>query len=387
MLTILVPTYERNYFLTRKLHNLAAQNCPYRVLILDSSRPNTADENMKAAHAVRHTINLDYRHLGTEAHFAQKIGIGLNEAETPYLIVSCDDDFVNLKTVNAGMDGLSKTSSFVSASGLVANFVRVGDASFPERRVPVPGKSIVFDSPNMAERFECFLTESRARNPLFHVWRREVIANIYRPVSKAPWRKYSEILFDHAAIYVGRTLLLSGLLEVRHIDYNKIAYRNEGLSEFRRGIEAELTDPNFVPMFSEMLDVCARIMSVGQGISEAEACTVVARNFLRYRTRRQPLTYQAPSLCDHLANTKAAGMLNRVRRLTLLLAKLSSPSRFGLIHRLLELHGRTATIDMLQNDPELRLNYFSLMSSESLDRDFIAGVYRTLAAYPEPENV
>ena len=385
MLTIVIPTYERNYFLARKLHHLAEQGCAHRILVLDSSRSETAEKNAATVAASR-PLTIDYQRFGTEVHFAKKVGIGLEAVQTPRMMISFDDDFVNLNAVARALGALTDQPTFVSANGVAASFARVSDPSFSVRRVPVPGKYMVFGDKKALVRIERYLVEKRARNPLFNVWRTDVMKSIYYPMAQAPWRKYSEILFNHAATYAGPTLLLDDLLEVRHIDYNKIAYRAHSVPGFRGSIEGEFSDPHFSKLFADMVDVCARLLVDHGEAGEAEAKAIVTRNFLRARTRNQPLTYGPPNLCDKLAGTAAARMLRRARRGAKLLANLRSPTRVRLIQRLISLHGRTAVLDMLRTDPELRLNYFSVMLTLSPDHDFIAGIYRTLTDHPEPAD-
>ena len=77
MLTILIPTFARNYFLTRKLHNLAAQNCHHKILILDSSPQEIAEQNARVIEAKQQSLDIEYRLLVKELQWAQKVGLGI----------------------------------------------------------------------------------------------------------------------------------------------------------------------------------------------------------------------------------------------------------------------------------------------------------------------
>lgn len=385
MLTILIPTFARNYFLTRKLHNLAAQNCHHKILILDSSPQEIAEQNARVIEAKQQSLDIEYRLLEKELQWAQKVGIGIEAINTPYTIMSFDDDFLNLSFVDKALSYLETHPKTVSASGLVANFVRPLDASFPVQRVPIPGKSMVFDDSNALVRIEKFLVEKRARNPLFHVWRSEVLKPLFRPISKAPFRKYSEILFDHAATYAGPTVLLQELFEIHHIEYQKEKYRRVALPNFRAGIASELSDDGFSSVFSESVDLCSKMLeTAGHGDREALR-EVVGNNWLQYRTRTHPLSYGPKSLCEKLKNTFFLRSIRSGKRFLSLLFYCRSPARIQHIRKLIKLHGRSITIDMIQNDPELRINYFALMSTNAPERVFVASVYETLTSHPETQ--
>ena len=386
MLTIMIPTFSRNYFLTRKLHNLAGQKCHHKILILDSSPQEIAKQNASIIEAGKQTLDVHHYLLGEEVHWAQKLNTGIKEVTTPYVIMTFDDDFLNLNAVNKALSYLKTHPETVSVSGLVANFVRPRDSSFPVQRIPIPGKSWVFNDPHPFVRIEQFLTERRLRNPLFHLWRSEVFKLIIKPITKAPFRKYSEILFDHAATYAGPTVLLRELFEIRHIDYEKEKYRQKGLPNFRAGLVSELEDVNFSPMFSEMIDTCAQILeSAGYG-DKTVLRDVVGENYLRFRTRTRPLSYGPKTLCDKFNSTVLMRFATRIKRLLRLVTHCRSLSSIKNIRKLIKLYGRTTTIDMLENDPDLQLNYYSLLSDDSLDQGFVANVYETLRIHPEPKT-
>lgn len=384
LLTILIPTYERNYFLSRKLHNFSLQACLHKILVLDSSGQPIAQQNRDLIERTHQHLDIEYHHIGTETHFAKKLGIGIDGVKTPYAIFSFDDDFLNLSTVEKAISSLEADADAVSASGLVANFIRPRDKSFRAQRVPVIGKYMVFNEPDPLVRIETFLTEKRARNPLFNVWRSPILKHILGPVSNTPWRKFGEILFDHAAVYAGRALLLETLLEIRHVDYRKEEYRKAGLPQFRGGLASEFSDSTFSPVFSKMVNVCAKMLEdLGHGDKQVLK-NFVAENYLRYRTRRHPLSYGTSRFCDKLETVFSGHFFARARRLGSLIAACHSRGRMRLINDLIKLHGRTTTIDMIQNDPKLRINYFTLTSGTAPDYLFVSSVYKTLSSHPEP---
>ena len=163
MLTILIPTFARNYFLTRKLHNLAAQNCRHKILIADSSPQEIAEQNAHVIEARRQSLDIDYCLHKKETHWAQKVGMGIEKIKTPYSLMSFDDDFLNLSAVSKGLSHLETHPRTVSASGLIADFIRPLDTSFPVQRVPIPGKSMAFDDSDPLVRIERVLVEKRSK--------------------------------------------------------------------------------------------------------------------------------------------------------------------------------------------------------------------------------
>lgn len=384
--TIVTPTFERFYFLERKLYHMALQKCRHPILILDSSDGESTERNRAIVEKFSNEISIDYRHFGTKVHFAEKLAAGIESIETPFAVCSWDDDFLNLKTVEDGIAFLADNGDYATSSGIVLNFIKTAATLENIGRLPIIGKGDLFDDPDPHVRMRKFLASSRKRNSLFSVWRTEFLKETIRPVSLAPWRKYNEILFDHAAIYAGPTRACDGILEIRHTSYGKAKYRNNSMPNFTNTFSQDLLDGAFTPMLNAMADLFVKYLRRVDRRDDAALKQIVVDNFLRHRlpaTLRRLKEPRAKTSYEWLGSSAAIRGLKRIRGWLRYALLLSQPRRLRRFLAVYKLYGRSLSVAMLQTDPDLEYNYATLTSPDSPHYAFLSTVYKTLEKYPE----
>ncbi len=123
--TIVIPTYNRPLMVSRLAAYYVAREPQLNLLVLDSSRPELAEENARALLALGGSI----RHLTfpQTLPLVGKIASGLREVTTPFVSLCADDDIVFPDGLREATAFLTEHPDYVSAHGLYLNFRIAGD--------------------------------------------------------------------------------------------------------------------------------------------------------------------------------------------------------------------------------------------------------------------
>lgn len=382
--TIITPTYERPYFLERKLFHLQLQRCRFPVIILDSSGDQNAGRNRALVEQYGHDLSLDYRHLGTHAHFAHKLGVGIELVATSYAVYSFDDDFLNAEAVEKGVAFLEYDSRYASVTGPTLNFIKTPEMPAEISRLPMLGKDELFGDLDPYMRLKRFLAASRRRNPLFSVWRADLLKQMVPPVACTAWSKSNEYLFEHASIYAGPTYRLDDILEIRHADYTKTKYRVGGLPSFTNSFAHDILDESFRLRFAEMVELCVEYLRRSDNRDVELIRQIVIRNFLHQRLARERRLDEVGPLGMYEEPSGSASVLRRLQTVLRYAGRLTNPARLSRFSALYNLYGGKAAVAMLRIDPDLQYNYITLTSPNSPHYRFMSTVYKTLEQHPEP---
>jgi glycosyltransferase domain-containing protein len=122
--TLVIPTYNRPALLKRLVQYYCKRAGPMNLLVLDSSRPEVAQENANVlasyGDCVRHVV-----FPGTTP-LAAKLSQGLALVQTPYASLCADDDLVFPKRLHEAVAFLDDHPDYVCAHGLYFNFSQAG---------------------------------------------------------------------------------------------------------------------------------------------------------------------------------------------------------------------------------------------------------------------
>ena len=84
------------------------------------------------------------------------------------------------------------------------------------------------------------------RNQIFNLYRTHVLKKIYKPLENRPWKKYTEILFNIAAISSGKIKLIKKIFEIRTVNYNKEKYQDISVPNFRSTFYQDFDNNDFI---------------------------------------------------------------------------------------------------------------------------------------------
>ena len=124
--TILIPTYNRSYYLRRILsyYNEYAGN--YDIIVADSSSDENKKRNKKII-SLFSNINILYINYHSEIHPHHKFTDALNHVNTKYCVFCADDDFVAPNGIDQSTDFLEKNPDFTVAHGYYISFYLKND--------------------------------------------------------------------------------------------------------------------------------------------------------------------------------------------------------------------------------------------------------------------
>ena len=120
-LSIIIPTRNRKKYLERSLYYLNQKRCPYQIYIGDSSfNKNILDKKVLKNYKLK--INFSKSPFEKNYRdFLKKMLKIIIKVKTKYIYWLCDDDFINIKLLNEGINILNN-SKYETFIGRVRNF-------------------------------------------------------------------------------------------------------------------------------------------------------------------------------------------------------------------------------------------------------------------------
>ena len=373
--SLIIPTYQRPLEIERKLYHLKLQNCKSLIIIIDSSTDNNLKKNKLTIERYKNQLDINYFKVSKKVHFAQKIYKGICKVTTKFCIITFDDDFLNLKAVESGIKFLEKNKDYSNTSGHILNHIK--GKKIEPLRVPILGKSDIFDDDDPLIRCKKFLESQKKRNLLFNVWKTVEIKSMFKPISKIKWRKYSELLFDFVAVCSGKSKFIDDIYEVRTTDYNKANYRSHGLPGFTSTFFEDLNDNNFYPTFSSMIEISANYIARQLKISKDDAAKKIGNYYFLLRLNRI-LNKKESTFKPSLLFFRIFRLFFRLRYLFIIL----KPRNFLILIDVFSNYKYHDLGLIFNKDPKLNFCYYSLINNISPYAKSYEHIHTALKTYP-----
>ena len=379
-LTLIIPTYQRPNELNRKLYHLLLQKCSCQIIIIDSSVNKKLEKNNFIIKEFKKKLKISYHKVSPKVHFAQKLYRGSKYSKTKFTVITFDDDYLNLIAVEKGIFFLKKNPDYTSASGHVLNHIK-GKRIEPSR-LPIMGKSDIFDDDDPLLRCENFLNSKRKRNQLFNIWGTKLLKKMLEPVSKTKWKKYSEILFNYVAVASGKAKFIEDIYEVRTVDYNKIEYRSHGLEGFKSLVENDLNDKLFFGIYNKMIAMAVEFIGKQSNIDKIEVSKKIMSLYFRLRSDKQIEGYAKEK------NPRKIFFIELIEKIKLFflrvryLRSFDSFKNFKLFFDVLRNYHYSEVGRILNTDPEFNFCYYSLKSGISPYSKSYEHINRSLEKFP-----
>ena len=122
-LTILCPIKDRPEFTQRFVDYSVNSECQFRIIVADGSRSDEAREIVNNASA--YNKNIEYvKHPADDNWdvYMQKICDSLDTIKTEYTVLACDDDFIDYKSLEFGVEFLSNNKEYSAFASEVIDF-------------------------------------------------------------------------------------------------------------------------------------------------------------------------------------------------------------------------------------------------------------------------
>ena len=358
LLSLVIPTFQRPSYLKRKLFHLKLQSCNFKILILDTSAGRFLNQNKKTIKFYSSKLDINYYVISpNHFNFPKKIYHALTLVKTKYSVLTFDDDYVNILTLQDCVSFLENNNEFIAANGIVLNHILAKKKNF---RVPMLGKYDVHANKDNYKRCIEYFHSRRKRNQLFHVWRTAKLKKLFKPFNKSEWKKYTEILFNLSAINSGRIYFVNKIFEIRNVDYNKDKYQENSIPKFREHFYKDFFDKNFyitVKNFYKMM------LEIFPNSSQYEKEKYFRDTFYLYLNMR--LMYSNENQMKYLFEEKQ----NHIERIKKYISLMKLKSLQNLINNL-DFYSLNHLITMLNYDPGLDYTHACLISKNSPNNKF-----------------
>lgn len=211
MVTLLIPTHNRNSYLSRCLSYLRNSEIACSILVVDSSDDPTffLNERIISSFSARFRINqLDCRRM----EFGEKLIYALEMIKSPFVTVCGDDDFVVPSTVSECAYFLQENEEYSHAHGRILTFWEQDSISAPIRLLREYRQIS-----NENEAFERLVSHfSDYTNNFYSVHRTHLLLRYYRDASELSiGRGLKERLIAAYDIAAGKRKMVSGLFMLR----------------------------------------------------------------------------------------------------------------------------------------------------------------------------
>ena len=358
LLSLVIPTFERPNYLKRKLFHLNLQSCNFKILVVDTSTGRCLNQNKKTIQFYSKKLDIKYLIKNpNHFNFPKKIYHSLTLVKTKYSILTFDDDYVNISTLENCVSFLENNNQFVAADGIVLNHIFSKKNDF---KVPILGKYDVFDNKDNYKRCTDFFHSKRKRNQLFHVWRTTKLKILFKPFNSTEWKRYTEVLFNLAAINSGRIHFVNKIFEIRDVDYKKGKYQSNSIPQFREYLYRDFLDKNF---YFTIQNCYKMMLEIFPNSSQCEKEKLFRDTFYLYLNLR--LMYSSENKMKYLFEKKQ----NLFQRLKKYMNLLKLKPLQNLIYNL-SFYSFNHLITMLNYDPGLDYTHACLVKKNSPNNKF-----------------
>jgi glycosyltransferase domain-containing protein len=314
MFSLVVPTYNRPFFLQRLLRYYADLVFPHPIVVADSSFGPALEQNRKLLESVRNVLSISHQVYLHTINPYDKLAAALGSLESPYAGVCADDDFLVPEGIAKCLDFLKSHPDYVMAHGLSMAFIATGDgvdqlnsiqsaATYPQNTI---------DSDSAIERLADHLARYTAT--YYSVHRRpQLQSNLQRSARLTVDYRFGELLASCLSIVQGKARCLNALYMVRQIELTPPTRKySEKMLPWREILKVN----DFPARYTRFRDCLIEELTAVSGISIERAADAVDRSFGKYIsqcTSAAPTSVNSPAARFYrLMKTMPAAVLKAI---------------------------------------------------------------------------
>ncbi len=117
LLTMIVPTFNRPQYIRRFFQYYSARQCPYSIIIADSSSEPSASANYDIISSHQSSLNIQYQKYDSSLVPIQKLAKVVENTESKYVVLCSDDDFIIQKALDQCLAFLEQNPDYSLAHG------------------------------------------------------------------------------------------------------------------------------------------------------------------------------------------------------------------------------------------------------------------------------
>ena len=276
-LCLLIPTFNRTYFLERLLRYLTKVGFPHPIIIADSSSASASEANRRVATSLRQGLDIHYASYSPETYPFSKIAHALDTIESKYSVMCADDDFIVPRAVEQCVRFLEANPDYAVAHGRTMSVypVQVSHGISRLWTYCLPQRTIASDDASI--RLREHLLSYRAT--FYSVHRRADLMRNMEITSKVTQDyRFAELLSSCLSLVQGKLSYLDSLYVVRPHNPTPESVENPDWSTL-------VTSSGFSQRYTEFRGCLAMELARIAGISITEANDVVNHAFVGYLTQ------------------------------------------------------------------------------------------------------
>lgn len=385
-ITILIPTYQRPKHILRKLTHFSNAKCDIPIHIYDTSDEDIQNENRETINSFANKLDITYHVLPQSYGYSQKIFYAVAHTDTPYVVVHPDDDFLNIVAVKQCMEFLKNNSDYIYATGITLSYLTPDLGIDCPHAISFMHKNDIRGEENVFERIEKNRTSLRNKIVWHNVWRRDIFVKVIEPVTKYPYKKYTEYMLGYIAASAGRGKLLDMLYEIRIPYPKKTNRRDKSLPGFEDHYCWSLMDENYAKDLKAFSDRCGEFIQQQEPHRDINEIKIKVINAFLASSLHIKKMLPEDNLCTRVRKNKLYRKF--IRYITYLkhLTQLTSRQRLKMFFALLKRYGYTNTDHMLTYDKNFQYNIITLLSGESKDSVAFKAMYESIRQYPAKQE-
>jgi glycosyltransferase domain-containing protein len=213
LLTVVLISHNRPAFLARAMKYYGALPC--KVLVLDSATERFSGE----------LPEVDYRHVPQFAYsgFQAKIGYGVEQVTTPYMVLAADDDFIVHDALHQSVDFLEENDDYGMCHGYCLMYLTLGDSVSYYRRDKKVCEDYASERPQdrVVEYMRQYLP------PFYAVTRTGLMKSWYSLLPAGTSFQWQEIGHVYYMLACAKARILPTAYVVREINYGNSEHNTE----------------------------------------------------------------------------------------------------------------------------------------------------------------
>jgi glycosyltransferase domain-containing protein len=281
MFSLVVPTYNRPFFLERLLRYYAHLHFAFPLVVADSSFGPSLDENLRIVGSVKSSLTVTHQIYSPDMNPYAKLATTLATSQSKYAAVCADDDFLVPDGIAKCLDFLEAHPDYSIAHGRSAAVLiaarsdnglngEIRDSStYPQRTI---------ESDDPASRLEDHLTRHTATYYSIHR-RLQILANLQQADDQTVDYRFGELLASCLSIIQGKAKCLDVLYMVRRAELGPPTRK---YSEKMLPWDDLAMLDDFSIRCSRFQSCLAKELSIACGSSIEDANAEVSRAFLLY---------------------------------------------------------------------------------------------------------
>ena len=368
-LTILIPTFKRPILLERQLDYFNSLKIyDIKIHILDSSPNEFKSKYDRVINVFQKKFQIEY-HLLDDMIYTKKLFYGLGLVNTPFVVITPDDDFLNIYSALNCVDELKNKKDYSNATGeairIENNSNRKYSTFYFKNEVSQTDDPIKRGWENCKK-----LSMAEITITVNNVWRTSDLFSVIRIISEHPYKKYTEFMLGFLSSYTGKTLLLPSLMYLKPQDINRDEFRKTSIPKFVESHNEVYSDPVFHEEIKKYLTSLYEIYKKKYETKDENFLKSIFLQQLFVSVFKLQFVDEI-KIFPNRSNKNTNNFIFNFLRIFKYFKILKNFNRLFDLYKFFKLFGYKKTSEMINLDPDMKSNIFSLINNRSpFSKDF-----------------